>query len=168
MQYIEQYSWISLVDFLLLPFYISIFYKIAYSFRDKHYKKGHPWRPYFIPTLSFKIIGAIFISFIYTTYYDGGDTTNIYDNAYYINKIFSESPRTWLELITRTISPNDPVFYNYSNGIYFYRDQATFTVCILTSFVNVLTFKSFLITAVTFAFISFSGVWAMFRAFATL
>ncbi|MBL7721075.1 MAG: hypothetical protein JNK98_03690, partial [Chitinophagaceae bacterium] len=168
MQYIEQYSWISLVDFLLLPFYLAIFYKIAYSFRDKYYKKGHPWRNYFIPALSYKIIGAIFISFIYVYYYEGGDTTNIYDNAYYINKIFSESPQTWLELITRSISKNDPVFFNYADGIYFYKDPATFNVCILTSFVNVLTLKSFLISAIFFAFISFWGVWAMFRAFATL
>lgn len=168
MQYIEQYSWISLVDFLLLPFYLGIFYKIAYSFRNKYYPKGHPWRNYFIPALSYKIIGAIFISFIYVYYYEGGDTTNIYDNAYYINKIFSESLGTWLELITRTISKNDPVFFNYADGIYFYKDPATFTVCILTSFVNVFTFKSFLITAITFAFISFWGVWALFRAFATL
>jgi len=168
MQYIPQLNWISLVDFLLLPFYLAIFYKIAYIFRDKHYKKGHHWRAFFIPLLSFKFFGAIFISLIYTSYYGGGDTTNIFDNAYAINQIFSDSPRTWFELITRSISQNDPVFYNYADGIYFYRDKSSFTVCIITSFINLLTFNSLIITAVSFAFISFWGIWAMFRAFATL
>ncbi|HEX4876534.1 MAG TPA: hypothetical protein VFV31_07650, partial [Chitinophagaceae bacterium] len=162
------YTLIPLIDYLLLPLYLAIFYKIAYSFRNKHYKKNHPWRPYFIPLLSLKIIGALFISFIYTYYYDGGDTINIYHNSRYINEIFSLSPRTWLELITRTINPNDPVFYNYADGIYFYRDKATFTVCIISSFINFFTFNSFILTAVSFAFLSFWGVWAMFRAFATL
>lgn len=164
----NQYTLISIIDFLLFPFYLSVFYKIAYNFRNRNYKKGHPWRNYFIPLLTFKIIGAIFISFLYAFYYDGGDTVNIYHNGYYINEIFNYSPKTWLELITRTISPNNEIFYNYSDGIYFYRDKATFFVCILASFVNLLTFKSFILTAISFAFISFWGVWAMFRAFATL
>jgi hypothetical protein len=166
---LEQYSLISIIDFILLPFYLAIFYKIAYAFRNKHYKKNHPWRLYFIPLLTFKIIGAIFISFIYVYYYEGGgDTTNFFHNAFYLNEIFTDSPNTWFRLITRTIERTDPVFYTYADGIYFYRDKASFMVCIIASFVNVLTFKSFIITAVTFAFISFWGVWALFRAFATL
>lgn len=165
---IEQYTLTSLFDFILLPFYLAVFYKIAYSFRNTHYKKNHPWRPYFIPLLTFKIIGALFISYIYIYYYGGGDTTNIYHNAFYLNEIFSQSPNTWFKLVTRTIDRYDPVFFTYTDGIYFYRDKATFTVCIITSLVNVVTFKSYIISAVTFAFLSFWGVWAIFRAFATL
>lgn len=166
---LEQYTLNSLLDFILLPFYLAIFYKIAYSFRNNHYNKNHPYRPYFIPLLTFKIIGAIFISLYYTIYYkDGADTTNFYHNAFYLNQIFTDSPSTWFKLITRTIDNSDPVFYTYSNGIYFYRDPASFMVCIITSFVNLLTFNSFIISAVTFAFLSFWGCWAMFRAFATL
>lgn len=168
MQSLETYTLISIIDFLLLPFYLAVIFKVAYWFRNKYYKKGHPWRPYFIPALTFKIIGALFISFIFAYYYGGGDTVNIYHNAYYINKSFEVSPSAWLDLITRNSNPSDPRYYLFSDELFFFKDPATYTVCIITSLVNIFTFNSFIITAIIFAALSFTGIWAIFRAFARL
>jgi hypothetical protein len=168
MESLDRYTLISIIDFLLLPFYLAVIFKIAYSYRDKYYKRGHPWRAYFIPALTFKIIGALFISFVFAYYYGGGDTVNIYNNAYYINKSFEISPSAWLDLITRSSDPSDPRYYSFSDELFFFKDKATYTVCVITAIINLFTFNSFIITAVIFASLSFTGIWAIFRAFATL
>lgn len=168
MQSLEQYTLISLIDFLLLPFYLAIFYKLAYDFRNKHYKRGHPWRPYFIPALTFKFIGALAISFVFAYYYGGGDTVNIFHNGYFINKSFNVSPGAWFDLITRNSDISDPRYYEFSDEVFFFKDKATYTVCVIAAVINLFTFNSFIVTALFFAFISFWGIWAMFRAFATL
>jgi len=68
----RDYANLSILDYVLLPFFIAIIYAIAYTIRNKKYSPGHPWRKYFIPALTVKIFGAIFIGLIYAYYYKGG------------------------------------------------------------------------------------------------
>jgi len=159
---------IPLIDFIILPIYLAIFFGIAIKYRNKHYRRDHPWRPYFIPALTFKILGALVISFVFTYYYPGGDTVNIFENAYTANKSFDYSFGTWLDLILHRADQGDPRYYELWEKLYFYKDPATFTVCAITAVLNLFTFNSFIITACLFAFLSFWGVWALFRAFVTL
>lgn len=159
---------IPLIDLILLPIYLAIFFSIAYKYRNNHYKKDHPWRPYFIPALTLKILGAIIISLVFTYYYDGGDTLNIFENAYTANKSIEHSFGAWIDLILHRAEYGDPRYFELWSKLYFYNDTATFTVCIITAILNLFTFNSFLITACLFAFLSFWGVWAMFRAFVSL
>ena len=91
---------ITLTDYLLLPFYLWLIYKIAYYLRGKYYPEGHSYHRYFIPGLTVKIVGAVFIGLIYNYYYDGGDTFNFFYHSQIINSTFSQSPHTWLMLIT--------------------------------------------------------------------
>ena len=60
--------------------------------------------------------------------------------------------------ITTTIYPS------YS-GI---ADPASYTVCSITAFFGIFTYNTYLPTAVLFACISFTGIWALFRTFASL
>ena len=93
-------QFITLLDYLLLPFYLGIIYLIAIKIRDSRYPPGHKWRPYFLPGLTAKIGGAIFIGLIYQYYYGGGgDTVNYFRHAEVINWSFNESFNKWLNLI---------------------------------------------------------------------
>jgi len=67
-------SVINIWDFILLPIYLLVIYSLAYAIRNHFYKTEHPLRKYFIPGLSAKIAGAIFIGLVYHYYYKGGDT----------------------------------------------------------------------------------------------
>src|SRR5690349_18344654 len=60
---------LSILDFVLLPFFLALIYAIAYKIRNGKYSYKHPWRKYFIPALTVKIFGAIFIGLIYSYYY---------------------------------------------------------------------------------------------------
>src|ERR1043165_7404550 len=92
-------QFITLADYLLLPIYLLIVYGIAYNYRNRKYPVGHPWRPYFIPGLTVKIGGAIFLGLLYQYYYGGGDTVHYFNQGKLINSAFTESPFKWVNLV---------------------------------------------------------------------
>jgi hypothetical protein len=90
---------LSILDFVVLPFVIAIVYAIAFNIRNKKYPHKHPWRKYFIPALTVKVFGAIFIGLIYAYYYKGGDTFNYFNQSQVINSSFDESFIKWINLL---------------------------------------------------------------------
>ena len=159
---------LSILDFVLLPFYLAIIYAIAYNIRKKYYPPGHPWRKYFLPALTIKVIGAILIGLIYAFYYKGGDTFNYFNFGQVINSALDDSIGKWLNLLFHIPSESNGIYYEYINKIDYYPDPATYSVVSITAFISLFTFNTYLPTAVLFAFISFSGIWALFRTFARL
>lgn len=159
-------QFISWADYLLLPFFIFFIYRIAYAICNKYYPVGHPWRKYFIYGLGLKIAGAIFIGLIYQYYYEGGDTSYYFYHSKVINSAFSESVTKWLALLFHIPKSYDGEYFNYISRMEWYNDKGSYMVCCITAFFNVFTLNTFLPTSVIFAFMSFSGVWAMFRTFA--
>ena len=159
---------ITILDYVLLPFFLGIIYTIAYRYREKKYPKNHPWRKYFIPGLTVKIAGAIFVGLIYAYYYKGGDTFNYFNDAKNINGALSESFIKWINLLFRIPAQNNGDYYQYTASLAFYSDPASYTVDSITAFISLFTLNTYLPAAVIFAVISFSGIWALFRTFASL
>jgi hypothetical protein len=161
-------QFITLADYLLLPFYVAIIYLIAFRIRNRFYPEGHPWRKYFIQGLTVKIVGALFIGLLYQYYYGGGDTANYFLQGEVINSSLSESFTKWFNLVLRLAPWYDPGYYQYTSQMYWYGTPNSYTVCAVTAVVNLFTFRTFLASSIIFAAISFTGIWAMFRTFATL
>ena len=145
---------------------LAIVYAIAFRYRNKHYGHKHPWRKYFIPALTVKIFGAIFIGLIYAYYYGGGDTFDYFYHSKVINEAFDESAVKWLNLVFHIPAKNDGAYYSYISRMEWYPDLASYTVGAIAAFISIFFFNTYLPTTVIFAFISFSGVWALFRTFA--
>lgn len=164
----NEVSYLSPLNFLLLPFYLAIIYAVAFRFRDRHYKKNHPWRKYFIPALTLKIVGAIFIGLVYSFYYKGGDTFYYHYHSQIINSAFDESFVKWYNLLFHIPAFTDGEYYQYISQMVWYEDPATYTVAAIAAFISMFTFNTYLPATVLFAVISFTGVWALFRTFAKL
>ena len=145
-----------------------IIYAMAYRIRDKKYSYKHPWRKYFIPALTVKIFGAVFIGLVYAYYYKGGDTFNYFNQSQVINSSFDQSLMEWVNLLFHTPSKYDNYYYAYTSQMAWYSDSASYTVCSITAFLSIFTVNTYLPTAVLFAVISFTGIWALFRTFASL
>jgi hypothetical protein len=158
---------ITLLDYILLPFYLLLIYKIAYYYRDKYYPEGHPYRPYFITGLSVKICGAILIGLIYCYYYKGGDTFGYFLHCKIINSTFADSPDTWLRLITHTADSNNAIDMQAVTDMYWYDDTAAYTTSCLGAFIGVFCLTKYLIINVIIASVTFIGMWLMFITFAT-
>jgi hypothetical protein len=159
---------LTVLDFALLPFYLAFVYLIAYRTRNNKYGYKHPWRKYYIPALTIKIFGAIFIGLIYGYYYKGGDTFYYFNQAQVLNSALNESFEKWVNLLFHIPSANDGNYYEYISKMEWYTDPSSYTVVSITAFFSVFTLNTYLPTAIMFAFISFSGIWALFRTFASL
>jgi len=165
---VDAQAHLTILDFALLPFVIGFVYLIAYNTRKNKYSHKNPLRKYYIPALSVKIFGAIFIGLIYGYYYKGGDTYYYFNQAQILNSALNESFEKWFNLLFHIPRPNDGNYYDYISRMEWYNDSSSYTVVSITAFLSLFTFHTYLPTCVLFAFISFSGVWALFKTFASL
>jgi hypothetical protein len=157
---------ITALDYILLPFYLWLIYKVAYYYRDKFYPEGHEYRPYFIAGLSAKIAGAIFIALFYYYYYGGGDSFNFFYHSQIINSTFFTAPDTWLRLITHHANARNLTDSMATSQMYWYNDTTSYTVACFGAFLGMFCFTKYLIISVLVAAISFIGIWLLFICFA--
>lgn len=152
-------------DLVLTPFYLLALVAWARRIRDKRYPRGHALRKYYLPGLYVKFGGAVFIALIYQFYYGGGDTFNYFTFSKIVNSSANESLDTWFGLITRSSYEENPYLYKYSQAIEFYTDPSSYSVVAISALLGVVTFNTYIPTALLFAFVSYSGIWAMYRSF---
>lgn len=160
-------QFITFIDFLLLPFYLGIIFFVANTIKNYKYPPGHPWRKYFIPGLLLKIAGAIFISLIYRYYYGWGDTALYHWHAKIINSAADESLTKWYNMLFRIPEWYEGGYQKYITEMDWYQAPAEYTVCTIVAILMIFTFNTFLPTAVILAAIAYTGIWALFRTFAT-
>lgn len=154
----------TLQDLFLTPLYLLLFYGIAYAVRPS--VTNRYTKPYFIPALTVKVIGAIALGLIYTFYYKGGDTFNYYNQSSVIYKAFGDSFTIGWKLLVSNGS-FDPSIYKYSEQIpWFGPGSNEYFVLRVAAVCGLLDFNTYTVTAILFAIISFSGVWVMYMTFA--
>jgi hypothetical protein len=159
---------ITVLDYVLLPIFLGLIYFVAFRLRNRYYPSGHPWRKYFLPGLSIKLFGALFISLIYQYYYGDGDTFRYFRDAQLINASFGDSYVTWFNLVFHIPAVDEPAFYKYTSQLSWYSDPASFTVSAVAAFLGILTYTTYIPTSLLFAALSFTGLWALFRTFAKI
>jgi hypothetical protein len=165
MDYRQGTDFLTLTDFILLPFVLFFIYYFARMKRNKNIEKFPEFR-YYIAGLNVKIFGAISITVIYLLYYGGGDTTNYYNDAICWNKLLFSNPAGFFSVFKEGATINNYFYFTPETGypIYWKGGATTFVVriaCIIT----LISFRSFLIATILFAWFSFMGVWRLFRVF---
>ncbi|WP_162944456.1 hypothetical protein [Flavisolibacter nicotianae] len=161
-------QFLTIWDLVLTPLYLLALVFIAIRYRDNKYPPGHPLRKYYLPGLYSKIGGAIFIGLLYAFYYKGGDTFNYFRHAQIINSALGDSIDRWLKLILHYSPDQSPEIYKYTSQLYWYDSPSEYMVAVITALLSILTFNTYLPTALLFAAISFTGIWAMYKTFAQL
>lgn len=161
-------QYLTVWDLLLTPLYLLVLSAIARKQRDKRYPVGHPLRPYYLKALYAKFFGAIFIGLLYQYYYGGGDTFNFFHHTRVINSAFKKDPFTWVKLVTHQPLATNPEIYDYRSQLWWYNDNASYTVAVIGAVFGILSGTAYLPIAVCFAYFSFTGIWAMYRTFANL
>ncbi len=155
---------LDLKDLLLTPLYLGIFYLIAYGVRARF--TNSYTRRYFIPALTVKFIGAIALGLIYEFYYGGGDTTNYFIHASLINQAFSDSFQAGMKLLLTSGGTYDPQTIKYTANMFWYQaGSAEYLLSRFAAILGLLCFNTYTVIALFFAFISFTGVWAMYITF---
>jgi hypothetical protein len=156
---------LELRDLIVTPIIILLVYTVAYVVR--------PWltddinRVYFFPALTFKVIGAIALGFIYQFYYSGGDTFNYHTHgSRHIWEAFVDSPSDGLSLLFADGTQDPPAgSFAYASKIIFFHDPSSYFVIRIAALFDLITFSSYSATGVLFAATSFFGMWLFFLAF---
>jgi hypothetical protein len=168
----DNLTWIDVFDILVPPFYLMAIYSIAFNVKNRNYlgkKKEH--FKYFIPALTFKIIGAIAFCSIYTFYYDGGDATNYFESAEtYVNVLYNEGFGAFMEIaMFHKTNVYMTGWFNETNGYLYFGAQdyyALFTV-LLTVPICLVAAKSWYATGIILSSLSFIGMWKLYEVFVT-
>ncbi len=150
-------------DLFITPLFLVFIYFLAFIIRPMVTDSVN--RGYFIPGLSLKIIGGLAVGFIYQFYYGGGDTfTYFHLGSKYIWEAFQDSPGLAFKLIFAGSEYHGDTF-QYASKIYTYGDTSSYFVVRAAGVLDIFTFHTYSATAVLFATISFSGLWAMYQVF---
>jgi hypothetical protein len=150
-------------DLIVTPVVLFIVYLIAFWVRPSVTDEVN--RKYFIPALTFKILGAMAVGFIYQYYYGGGDTFNFHTHgSRHVWEAFVDSPEKGFKLLFSDGSDQIGI-YKYSSKIPFFRDRTSFNVIRVASVIDLFTFSAYSATAIGFSVISFIGGWMLFLSF---
>ena len=150
-------------DLFITPLILIIVYILAWIIRP--FVTDRVNRKYFIPALTLKIIGAISLGLIYQFYYGGGDTFTYFSNgSRFIYEAFRENPALGFKLIFAG-NEYQPDTFLYASKIYSYGDLPSYFVVRVAGFFDIFTFHTYSATAVLFAVMSFSGLWALYYVF---
>ncbi len=123
---------------------------------------------YFLPALILKMISAILLGLLYHFYYGGGDTFTYFTNGgIHIYNAFWDKPIFAWHLLFGETDYAHGVF-KYASKIWMYNDPSSYVVVRITGFISLFVGGSYIGTALIFAALSFTGIWAMYASFAKL
>ena len=155
-------------DLILAPIYLLVLGLIAKRHRDKKYPKGHPLHAYYLPGLWVKFGGAIFIALIYQFYYGFGDTFNYFAHSQIINSALNDSVSNWWQLLNRAPVDQNPELYKYTSQMFWYDDPSSYIVAVIGAILGLLNGTTYIPIALLFAYLAYTGIWAMFKTFANM
>jgi len=150
-------------DFIVTPIVISLIYMGAIFVRP--FVTDELTRPYFLPALTVRILGALALGFVYQFYYDGGDTFNYHTGgSRFVWEAFMDSPEKGLQMMFSG-GVHQGSFYKYSSRIEFFGNPPAFFVIRFAAILDLFTFSSYSATASLFAAFGFIGAWMLYYTF---
>jgi hypothetical protein len=152
---------------LIIPlFFLFWFWLIARLIR-RRMPEGSAERKYFVWGLMFKLLGAVGVGAIYKFYYGFGDTLNYFFAAQILHDVFWENPITYFQCLfadAEGIAALIPEKMEIKGMWYLTIDSALPVVKICSIFLFI-TFQSYFATALCYAVLAYSGLWALFKVF---
>ncbi len=156
-----RYSGMTIEGALASVVYLIFFYILGWIIVKNRYANPRLHR-LFMQGLTLKFVGALGFALIYQFYYGGGDTFRYFANATTLVDFFSEHPGQYFDFLLESwltrvqIARLDGV----TNMMF---EDSTYIVVRLASFIGLFTGHYYLVTTFFFAFLSYIGVWALYR-----
>lgn len=158
-------DYLGLIDILVAPFYMVLILFIARMHQKNRIKSDAGYK-YYVPALFLKLLGGIGVCLVYTIYYNGGDTTNFFADAVRFNKILFRDPGGYFYLMTHDTKDIDYSLFDSEIGYPIYmRDNNAYFVVKFTSLFVLVGCRSYVASTLLVAWVSFFGVWKLFRLF---
>ena len=151
-------------DFLITPIWFFLLIMVAYMARPM--VTNRETRPYFIPGLLVKFLGAVSLGLIYQFYYGGGDTFTFHTHgSRWIWQAIMNDPATGFEILFQNTGEHSGETFEYTQRIWMFRDKTSMFVIKVTALIDLITGNTYSATTLFFASFAFSGHWALFSVF---
>jgi len=151
-----------LKDFLFTPIVLVLIYLLAYFLRPT--LTSNLTKKYFVPALTFKIIGAISVGLIYHYFYKYGDTLRYHFFSEIFHTTFWDDAYTGIKLFfTPYDSTNYSVSYVLTDNYFYKRDVGGFFMLKVSALLGLFNMHSYYAISCLFAFISFFGLWKFYQ-----
>lgn len=156
-------------NYILVPIYFGIILFIANRIQNKKVKNDSIYR-YFTKGIFLKLLGSFAFCMVYSFYYNGGDTNAYFDNSKCIANLFYYHPKVAFSILQGDLSmTNHHYFSELTTGRphwYMFRDPTTFAAGRFTVPFTILGAKTFIPTSFVVCFVSYIGIWKLFKLFA--
>lgn len=170
---IEAWEWEQRVNVYawewLFVFFIIIVFAILAIRKKRKMILIHKEYQYYVYGLYARLFGALIFCVIYVYYYNkAGDTIAYFESSMALANLFDQDPMAYFEALKLSPSVEARTLFSDKTGYpyaYLYYDAKTFIIIKLISPITILTGKSFLISSVVVAFVSYIGVWRLFILF---
>lgn len=156
------------LDLVLAPIYIVFLLAIALVIRNVRYKNKED-RRYFMTALMLKMAGAILVGLIYQYYYSYGDTYAYFYGGQSVTNTLLKEPdlaiKFWGGNTEYTLTQRLKDYHKSIDGLHLFRGASELFTIRVTSIFTTLGLGNYTATALLFAFMSFTGLWALYRTF---
>lgn len=167
---VESLSYIKTIhpfEWVMLSIYLIIIIGINIGIQYFRVKKN-PIYKYYMPGLLTKLLCSVVFCLIYIYYYNGGDTVSYYETARaMVNLALSRSDAFFTVYFEKSSFRTYMMFDNQTGypWPYMFFDSNTCFVAKLLVPVLFLSFKSYLVSSVIVGWISYTGIWRLFKMF---
>lgn len=154
-------------NFILGPIYFLLIWYFSASFQKRKIKINGIYK-YYTKGLVFKLVGCLTFCLIYSFYYDGGDTGAYFENSRAILNLLLSDFEKGLDVMFNERHNGQLRYFDKNTGLlhyYMFRDDATFSVSILTVLFTFLGMKLFIPTSLLLCTLSYTGLWKLFLLF---
>ncbi len=152
-----------LIDFILFPFYVLIFY-VIFSRRRK--RINDPLlKKYHRQGFWLKVMGTVAFTIFHTIISPGNDSHGLYfDEGINISRLITNdvSNIKWLFLSGADFDQT-LLFTPYNQG--YFSSESNFFVTRLVSIFSFISFRNYMVINLIFSMISYSGVWRLYKFF---
>ena len=159
-----------LKEAILVPLYLLLIAIVSYVL-SKKLCKTKKQRYFFFTAIAVKILGSVFLGWLYIYYYGYGDTLRYFKGTSVIYTSFYEDPFLGLKLIFSPPEQYDgAILYQLDKIGGFLKNQLFYIsssrkLVQIAGVINLFCLNSYLVLNMVIAFLSFFGVWKMFQAF---
>lgn len=159
-------KYLGIWDFIWLPIYLLIIHYVAGRV-PRNQVDENPEYVYYKRGFLAKIYGGLAFALVYIFYYEGGDTTAYWKDAGRLAALITTEPTCFLRILSGDLSMQWFYCFDLSNGtpLHFLRDPQAYAVTRFTSLFHFVSVDSFLGCTILIAWVSFGGVWRLYRVF---
>jgi hypothetical protein len=164
---LENFSYIRQIypfEWVMLGIYSIFIFALTFG-RQVMKQRENPLYRFFFIAVAMKIISSIIFCLIYIYYYQGGDTVSYYETARSLVNLSMKNIPSTIDVMTSKPSLAGFMTFDRETGYpwpYMYYDSQTFFVAKLLFPIELVAFKSYLVTSVLLSWISFFGAWKFF------